>query len=75
MFLAELRDRLVLRSSHNGSVIRLGVFVAEGGGGQDSTATAVIIGPRWLAVGNFKKRSVERREKEKNTKEKETKMR
>lgn len=33
MFLAELRDRLVLRSSHNGSVIRLGVFVAEGGGG------------------------------------------
>lgn len=65
MFLAELRDRLALRSSHNGSVIRLGVFVAEGGGGQDSTATAVIIGPRWLAVGSFKKRSVERREKEK----------
>lgn len=51
----------------------------RGAGGQDSTATAVIIGPRWLAVGSFKKRSVERREKEKkkkkNTEEKETKMR
>lgn len=34
MFLAELRDRLALRSSHNGSVIRLCVFVAEGAGGR-----------------------------------------
>lgn len=34
MFLAELRDRLALRSSHNRSVIRFGVFVAEGAGGR-----------------------------------------
>jgi len=78
--LQNLQDRLAFRSSHIGSIILLGIFVAEAAGGRTALqlqSSLDHVGWRWEAL--FKKRSVERRKKKKkkrkNERKKETKMR